>query len=359
MVDKYMIATLTCIYLPYFAVNPFIYSGELYYKTLFFNSFFIVGTVVISVFIRNFSNNLRLTELLSRMSLKEELVNREIIIESKTQEALDYSLMSQQFSPQVVKAILDKKVSIDSNVHREEICSIFIDIVNSTERVTRLDSSQVDKVISMFLEDTNKVLLKYDITIDKFLGDGILAFSNAPINQSDYVKRVVDAAIEIRQKIKDRGFIYENYWLKELEITVGIAKGYANVGFYGNQKYYHSYTAIGPVVNLASRLCSLANPSEILLPYSVIEELGIEDYEFSYLGKKSLKGFESDSIKVYSLVKALKKNTHGADSYDCPSCQTIMHIDQNSEGVYVFKCRSCDHILSEEDISQSYKRKAS
>src|SRR5690606_16230039 len=146
--------------------------------------------------------------------------------------------LSSQFSPQVVEAIKNKKINVSSGVRRAKICAMFIDIVNSTERVTRVDKEKVHNVISQFMDDTIKILLKYDLTIDKFLGDGVLAFSNDPVSYPDFIERTVNAAFEVREKIKDRAEFYENNWLSEFQVKTGIAVGYANVGFYGSERYF-------------------------------------------------------------------------------------------------------------------------
>ena len=313
---------------------------------LLISSFFIVGFVIITLFLRYLTEQLRGKELESRQNLRNEVVSRGKIIEEKTKEALKLSELSRQFSPQIVEAIRLNQVTLSEKVHRSNICAIFIDIVNSTDRVTRIDKDKVDRVISRFMQDSARVLLKYDITIDKFLGDGLLAFSNDPIAYDDYVERTIHAGMEIRDKIaRDQDF-YERNWLKPLEIRVGIATGFANVGFYGNEKYYHSYTAIGPVINLASRLCSAAKPSQILVPFDVVDSLeGNPEFSFDFVGKKTLKGFGEDVIQTFEVHLSQETQVSTVDAFDCPHCNHVMHIETNSAGIFVFKCRSCGHAL--------------
>lgn len=344
---KFIWAPILATFAPFYLGVLYISKSWADYNSLIINSFFIAGTVSISIIIRIFLEKVRLKEFISRINLKNEIESRNDIIKVKTNEAVVLNQLSQQFSPQVVSAIRNGNISIDSGVHRTKLCAIFIDIVNSTERVTRIDKDNVDKVISMFLEDTNTILLKYDVTIDKFLGDGILAFSNDPIKHDDYMERVVKAALEIRMKINERQHLYEDFWLAKLQICVGIATGYANVGFYGSSNYYHSYTAIGPVVNLASRLCSVAEPDQILITNEVYKSLDHSSYILKSTGTKKLKGFENDIIKTFE-VKDVSNNTQlNTNVNACPECQKIMHIDTNEKGFYVFKCHSCGYEMDE------------
>lgn len=352
----FMWLTFLALYGPYYLIY-FYLKEETPTAVFLTNSFFILGTVFIAFVIRHFNENLRLREVKSRVKLEDEVEHRNEIIDQKTKQAVSLTNLSKQFSPQVVNSIENGKIKLEADVHRAKICSIFIDIVNSTERITRLEKDKVHKVISMFMEDTNKILLKYDITIDKFLGDGILAFCNDPIQYNDYAERVVRAALEIQERVRQRQFLYENYWLNQLELRMGIAIGDANVGFYGSQKYYHSYTAIGPVINLASRLCGAAKPNQIVMSYDVLEAINFEDYEIEPIGKLSLKGFEQDVINAYSLLGARKQNQ--VDVSECPTCGNIMHLEQNQKGIYIFVCRSCGSELDEKGTLESPYQKNS
>src|SRR5690606_42015484 len=122
--------------------------------------------------------------------------------------------------------------------------------------------------------------------IDTFLVDRVLAISNAPLEQKDFVKRTVDAALEIRSRIISNKDKYIELWMNELQIRIGIDVGFANVGFYGSEEYFKSYTSIGRVINLASRLCSNAEPNQILVSLDVFKEVKPEGYECEERGFK-------------------------------------------------------------------------
>lgn len=198
----------------------------------------------------------------------------------------------------------------------------------------------------MFMNDTMSVLLKYNITIDKFLGDGVLAFSNAPIEQNDYVKRVIDAAIEIKAKIVEGRAAYIECWKNEMEIRIGIDVGYANVGFYGSVDHFRSYTAIGSVINLASRLCSIASPNSILISNEVFKHIENDsEYKIDAIGMRKIKGFENDIIKVFTVESAIEAINSNIPY--CPDGHGILSLDVNDAGIYEFKCRSCGHTMKD------------
>jgi adenylate cyclase len=357
---RFFFASIGTIFLPYFFGAIFLSQNNTNSHTVVLNMFFISGTIVISIFLRILSERLRRKEVESRQLLREEIISRGKIIDEKTNEALKLTELSRQFSPQVVEAIRTNQVLLTDSVHRSNICAIFVDIVNSTERVSRIDKDKVTRVISHFMMDSARVLLKYDITIDKFLGDGLLAFSNDPVSYPDYIERVLRAAIEIRERVSLDQEFYEVNWLKPLEIRIGIATGFANVGFYGNRRYFHSYTAIGPVINLASRLCGVASPGQILVPHDLVDVLKPNsEFQFEFIGKKSLKGFESDAIQVFEMITTAE--TRSLDSMgilDCPKCSQVMHIDKNDTGFFVLRCRNCGHSLDQNLLLKNIAEKS-
>jgi adenylate cyclase len=318
-------------------------------KSVFVYSFFLVGSMMVCFLIRHFNENLRIREIQSRMALKMELANRDSIIVEKTSEAVRLNTLSTQFSPQVVRAIREGKVDLEKGVHRAQICAIFVDIVGSTERVVRLDQQKIDKVLARFMDTVVSTFLKYDLTIDKFQGDGILAFANDPIQHKDFVQRTCYAALEVRELLQEDREFYLMNWKKEMQIRIGISVGYANVGFYGNKKFFRCYTAIGAPLPLASRLTNLAEPDQILIDCDVALTLETEGFQMNRLGEKVIKGFEGDQNIVFELVQAPENKVGSfAGSLTCPHHpDAVLFLDTNEKGHYEMKCRHCDFALDE------------
>lgn len=336
-------------FVPYYAIVISKARGAEDYKEIFVYSFFIAGSIIICYLIRHFNETLHMQEIHSRVALQTELANRDRIIHEKTSEAVRLNTLSTQFSPQVVRAIREGRVDLEKGVHRAQICAIFVDIVGSTERVVRLDQQKVDKVLARFMDTVVSTFLKYDLTIDKFQGDGILGFANDPIQHKDFVQRTCYAALEVRELLQqDREFYLLN-WKKEMQIRMGISVGYANVGFYGNKKFFRSYTAIGAPLPLASRLTNLAEPDQILIDCDVAAILEVENFGLNRLGERVIKGFEGDQNIVYELVQAPQDRMGSfTGSLTCPHHpDAVLFLDTNDKGHYVMKCRHCDFSLDE------------
>lgn len=343
--------TTVGIYLPYYIVTlGFLSKSISDYKAIFINSFFVIGTIVICYVIRFFNERLRVKELLAQLSLKDEIKSREETIKQQTDEATRVNQLSAQFSPQVVKAIREGKIELDEQkLKHENICAIFIDIVRSTERVISLPESNVQKTLARFLDTVLTIFLKYDLTIDKFHGDGVLAFSNSPVKRIDFIERTCLAALEAKEALLQDTEFYLEHWGSEMQVRVGISAGYANVGFFGDKKYFKTFTAIGAPLPLASRLTSIANPDQILIDQAIAEILEIQNYKLSNLGEKILKGFEKETHIVYELLSSQQVG-HGIEfTKSCPNHpNSILFLDTNDKGHFVFKCRECGYKESPE-----------
>lgn len=353
----YRLIVSLVIFLPYYAVVFTQVNNDLLsHNALIANTFFIFGTLAISMLIGSFNSDLIKKEFLARQRLQDEVKSRDVIIRDQTQTNVRMQLLSRQFSPQVIKAIQDGKVGDIKPIQRQKICVIFVDIEGSTARIVRLDKDDIAKVISMFMDDVMSILLKYDITIDKFLGDGILAFSNHPNSSDDYVERIVDAALEILARMQDRRSEYLEFWKNELNVTIGIDVGYANVGIFGSEQVPRSYTAIGEVVNFAKRLSSEANSNQILISPNVFRILPRERYSITNVGTKKLKGFETDISTIYEVTQDKRSNTlPGIDL--CPNDRGVLHLTKNNLGIYVLTCRQCGYVMEKlQDVSGQQKK---
>lgn len=347
---KFLTLTLVGIYGPYIAIIAYKFSSIENSFPVVLNAFFITGSIVICTLIRHFNGKLRLKDLDSQNKLAEELHSREQIIKKKTIEATKLHQLSTQFSPQVVKAIREGQISIDDGVHRTKICAVFIDIVKSTDKVTKLHENEVEQCLARFLDTCLTTFLKFDLTIDKFHGDGILAFSNMPIRRDDYIERTCMAALEAVNAIKNDKEFYLKHWNSELEVRVGIAAGLANVGFYGNKKYFKTFTAIGSPLPYASRLTSVAEPGQILIDHEMADHLEKFGFVLKNSGYKVLKGFEDNKNNVFELISSPEYVLSGENVKTCPEhSNSVLFLDTNSDGHFVFKCRECEYVDSAVD----------
>ena len=156
------------------------------------------------------------------------------------------------------------------------------------------------KLINRFLTKMTDVIIKNGGTIDKFMGDCIMAFWNAPLDDPKHQQHAVQAAVEMQDELVKLNKQLETEGLPQINIGIGINTGEALVGNMGSQQRF-DYSVIGDAVNLASRLES---SSKTLGHTLVIGEETVnsakQNYTFDYIDEIQVKG-KSEMIKVYTI----------------------------------------------------------
>jgi len=208
-----------------------------------------------------------------------------------------YQIFQRFFPPAVIERLPDDPNELKLGGRRQEITSLFADIRGFTNFSRQHDPETLVEILNRYLGVGAKAVLAEDGTLDKILGDCVVALFNAPLRQADHVLRAVRAALRMQEgaaRLHEQ--MPEAYWL---DYGVGINVGDAVVGYIGTQKQMN-YTAIGSGVNLASRLESAAAPGQILLSDTAYQR--VQEYvEVRPLPPVEAKGF-NEPITVYELL---------------------------------------------------------
>jgi len=158
------------------------------------------------------------------------------------------------------------------------------------------------KLINRFLTRMTDIIIKNGGTIDKFMGDCIMAFWNAPIDDGEHEEHAVQAALEMQEELKLLNAELTAEGLPNINIGIGINTGEALVGNMGSDQRF-DYSVIGDAVNLASRLES---SSKTLGKTLVVGEETVKaakiNYNFEYVDEITVKG-KTESIKVYTVPR--------------------------------------------------------
>jgi len=156
------------------------------------------------------------------------------------------------------------------------------------------------KLINRFLTRMTDIIIKNGGTIDKFMGDCIMAFWNAPIDDGQHEEHAVQAALEMQEELKLLNAELTAEGLPNINIGIGINTGEALVGNMGSDQRF-DYSVIGDAVNLASRLES---SSKTLGKTLVVGEDTVKtaklNYNFDYVDEITVKG-KTEAIKVYTI----------------------------------------------------------
>ena len=153
---------------------------------------------------------------------------------------------------------------------RKQLTMVFADLRGFTAFSDMAEPEEVIALLNSYLSRMTDLVFKYEGTLDKFLGDGMLVFFNDPVPCVDPAERAVRMAVGMRGQVGElmgawgrRGY--------DLELGVGIAQGYATLGRIGFEGRF-DYAAIGPVTNIAARLCAEAAGGQILITQRVQAE---------------------------------------------------------------------------------------
>ena len=141
-----------------------------------------------------------------------------------------------------------------------ELTVLFADLTSFTELTHRLGPERTHEVVDAFLKSATYILVRHGAFIDKYVGDAVMAFYNAPIRYEDHAARATMAALELQREMPR---LADHLGL-ELSASVGVASGWAMVGRLGSGDG-KDYTAIGDVVNLAARLEGQARGGEVVV----------------------------------------------------------------------------------------------
>ncbi len=170
--------------------------------------------------------------------------------------------LRQFLSPQVAEAVLQDGMEALAP-HRCRIAVVFCDLRGFTTFSSTAEPEEVMEVLDRYYVTVGRSLHACHATVGTFAGDGIMAYFGDPVPHEDPAGTAVEMAVDIRGQMAEvvagwrrRGF--------DLGCGMGIAYGYATIGPVGFDERT-DYTALGPTVNLASRLCSLAADGEILI----------------------------------------------------------------------------------------------
>ncbi|TMK16480.1 MAG: adenylate/guanylate cyclase domain-containing response regulator [Alphaproteobacteria bacterium] len=182
--------------------------------------------------------------------------------------------------------------------HRREVTVLFCDLRGFTAFTEASEPEEVTAVLREYHECMGELIFRYEGTLERFLGDGIMIVFNDPLPCPDHTERAVRLALDMRGKVEELA----KEWARKghlLGFGIGIASGYATIGQVGFE-HRREYTANGSVINLASRLCDEAKPGQIVISrraFAAVEQwVGA-----SHIGQLSLKGF-TRPIDAYEVV---------------------------------------------------------
>ncbi|MGJ4902292.1 adenylate/guanylate cyclase domain-containing protein [Bradyrhizobium sp. HKCCYLS2058] len=196
--------------------------------------------------------------------------------------------------------------------HRREVTVVFCDLRGFTAFTETTEPEEAMNVLREYHAALGKLIFKYEGTLDRYAGDGVMILFNAPIPFEDHTTRAVRMALEMREEIGQLTERWKNRG-HSLGFGVGIALGYATLGQVGFE-HRLEYAAIGSVTNLASRLCDEAKAGQVIVSrrvYGVVEQ----SVDARPIDDLHLKGFNHPVLAM----EILRWRGEGIDVLDVPA----------------------------------------
>ncbi len=203
-------------------------------------------------------------------------------------------------SPQVIEMILkgSQETKDDIMEPKDLIATIlFADIIGFTQLSERMPPRDINMILNQFFSRMTDIIFEYEGTLDKYIGDSLMAVFGAPMEKKDDAKRAIIAALKMRQELP---VIMDKMEAKKrFNIRIGINTGRVVAGNIGSPKRM-DYTVIGDPVNIASRLESIAEPNQILIGEETYKHIKGE-FKINRIGPKLVKG-RTEEITVYEVL---------------------------------------------------------
>jgi adenylate cyclase len=201
-------------------------------------------------------------------------------------------------SPQLADLVVSSGDESFLESHRRDITVVFCDLRAFTAFAETAEPEEVMGVLDDYFQALGDLVTRFEGTLERFTGDGLMVFFNDPLPCEDAPLRAVRMAVAMRNRIQGlaQGWARHGY---DLALGVGVAQGYATLGRIGFEGR-SDYTAIGNCTNLAARLCAEARPWQILLSPRV--HAAVEEFVTSEpVGELTLRGF-SRPVATFNVV---------------------------------------------------------
>ncbi len=234
--------------------------------------------------------------------------------------------LSKYLSPQVYASIFAGKQSVEIASKRKKLTVFFSDIADFTGTTDSLESEELTNLLNHYLTEMLKIALDFGATIDKYVGDSIIAFFGDPETRGvkEDARACVNMAIAMQRRMRE----LRSEWLdmgleRPFELRVGINTGFCTVGNFGSAERM-DYTIIGNEVNLAARLESHAEVGGILLAH-----------ETHSLVKDTVHAEEGDTLTVQGFAKPVRTYRVVGLYDDLAEQGRIIHTEQGGARVLV------------------------
>jgi adenylate cyclase len=216
-----------------------------------------------------------------------------------SKQILERSALERFLAPEVVEMIASNPQEIRLGGVNQKVSILFADVRGFTGLSETLPPEKVVEILNEYFTRVTDVIFDHGGTLDKYLGDGVMALFGAPISKGNDATNAVRAALSIQKLIEELNRDAADRNWPELRVGIGVNTGIVTAGNIGSPKRI-DYTVIGDAVNVSSRLCNNAAAGQVLVSESTAMEVGGE-FRLQQLAALQLKG-KSKPMPVFSVL---------------------------------------------------------
>jgi len=220
-------------------------------------------------------------------------------VESKAKR--DFALLFGQYvPPKLVEQMSQNPALYSMEGQKKELTILFTDIVGFTPISEKLNPKDLSRYVNRYLSEFSEVISEYNGTIDKYIGDAIMAFWGAPIDNPRHRDAAILAALEMQNRIEKISDEYVANGWPPIKVAIGVASGEVVVGDMGS-RIRRAYTVIGDTVNLAARLEAATRQYGVSTLVAESAFAGVDTVRFREIDTVRVKG-KSIPIRIFEPI---------------------------------------------------------
>ena len=238
----------------------------------------------------------------------------------------------QYLSPEVIRRLLRNPKLVEPK--KTEITVMFSDIRGFTTISENLDAQDLALFLNQYLSDMTGLVFEYQGTLDKYIGDAVMAFWGAPFEVDDHAISACNSALKMMQRVREMQREWQAQGKPQLDIGIGLNSGVASVGNMGSELRY-GYTALGDTVNLSSRLEGLNRDYGTHIIVNETTYAATQQTQFVYreLDLIRVKG-KTQPVMIYELIgRAGEEGPYGSFA------DVQLRLDQFARGRTLYRAR--------------------
>lgn len=224
-------------------------------------------------------------------------IQNALLFEQLEREAVKRSHL-QRFFPPTVVASLEQDDRVDSGPIETEVTALFADISGFTRMASGMAPSEVVAMLNDYFPVMAEAVFRQEGTLEKYIGDALLAVWGAPYRRDDDADRALRAAVEMQAAIEQLNRQWEGRFA--IQIHIGLCSGPVAAGNIGTDRYLQ-YATIGSTTNLASRICGVAEAGEIVIDESCRRRLDLESWQLEPIPPATVKG-HSEPLTLFRVL---------------------------------------------------------